>query len=203
MASWVAITKLGDIIATMPVFGVCLAWLIWEKAWRPALWWCLLFLGGLALVAATKIAFAGWGLGIRSLDFTGFSGHAMRSTAVMPVFLYMIARSWPPVFHISGVIAGLLFGLLVTVSRLVLDVHSVSEAVSGFVLGGLVAFGFIHILRRTWGLGLNRWLIAIGVIAMTSASAAEPAPTESWVQKIAVHLSGRERPFTREDWKND
>ena len=200
MASWVEITKLGDMNATMPVFASCLAWLLKDRAWRMAFWWCFFFLGGLALVAATKIAFAGWGIGIRSLDFTGFSGHAMRATAIMPVFLYLILNKSTPTVRNIGVVLGLLFGLLITVSRLVVHAHSVSEAISGFVLGAIVGIGFIRIARQLANPTFNAWLVALSLFALTASPAAKPAPTETWVGKISVHLSGRDRPFTRSDW---
>jgi hypothetical protein len=47
-----------------------------QAAWR----WALLFGITGAIVCASKLAFMGWGMGIRELDFTGFSGHTALST---------------------------------------------------------------------------------------------------------------------------
>ena len=33
------------------------------------------------VVCISKLAFMGWGIGIREIDFTGFSGHTALSTA--------------------------------------------------------------------------------------------------------------------------
>ncbi|MFC6518687.1 hypothetical protein ACFQAT_01865 [Undibacterium arcticum] len=79
------ITSVGGITVMAPAAIAITVWLVVERSWRVALWWCLLFAAGMGLVVATKIAFIGWGIGIRSLDFTGFSGHSMRATAVIPV----------------------------------------------------------------------------------------------------------------------
>src|SRR5438445_2386701 len=110
MLIWMTITKLADTTVMVPVAAACAAWLVCGRAWRMALWWCLLFTMGLALVAATKIAFVGWGIGIRSLDFTGFSGHAMRASAVMPVLFYLLLQKAPPFARTSGVLLGIVFG---------------------------------------------------------------------------------------------
>lgn len=200
MFSWSLVTRLGDMNATMPVFLACLGWLFGRKAWRLAWWWIVLFLGGLSLVAATKIAFAGWGIGIRALDFTGFSGHAMRFAALAPVLLYLAVSNSSPSKRALAISVGILFGCLIALSRLVVHAHSVSEAASGFLLGTLVAAAFIGLARKHRLPRLNTWLI-LAIVAFVSASpAAKPAPTYTLVQKIAVNLSGREKPFTRADW---
>ena len=85
MISWSGITHFGDVAITSLIALAIAAWLLAEDEKRLALWWSVLFGAGLGVVVATKMAFIGWGIGIRSLDFTGFSGHTMRSAAVMPV----------------------------------------------------------------------------------------------------------------------
>ena len=90
MIPWMEITRFGGIVVTAPAAAAITAWLMMGRAWRLAAWWCVLFIGGMALVVATKIAFIGWGLGIQALDYTGISGHAMRATAVYPVLFYLV-----------------------------------------------------------------------------------------------------------------
>src|SRR5690606_18067772 len=116
---------------------------------RLALWWSVLFGGGLALVVATKMAFIGWGLGISSLDFTGFSGHAMRSAAVMPVLFYLLLQRAPRAARAVAALLGLAFATLIGISRLVLQVHSTSEVVTGWLLGAGVAFAFLMVANNT------------------------------------------------------
>ncbi|MHB0992551.1 MAG: phosphatase PAP2 family protein [Burkholderiales bacterium] len=175
------------------------AWLALNRAWRLVMWWILLFIGGMGVVVATKIAFVGWGLGIRSLNFTGFSGHAMRATAVAPVFFYMLLEKSPRIYKIAGVIAGLAFGILISYSRLVVHAHSVSEAVTGFLLGGAVALVFIGIIDR-YRLELNSWIIVLSVAVLLASPAIPPAPTQRWITKTALYLSGHSSPYTRANW---
>ena len=130
MDSWINFTHFGGSTVMLPAALVITAWLIVGRAWRMAFWWCGLFCAGLLLVLATKIAFVGWGVGIRAIDFTGVSGHAMRATAVMPVMLYLILQKTPRPVCAAGVLLGFVFGVLIGRSRLIVNAHSMSEAVA-------------------------------------------------------------------------
>jgi len=181
---------------------VVTAWLIAGRAWRMVFWWCGLFGLGLLFVLATKIAFVGWGVGIRSIDFTGISGHSMRATAVMPVMLYLILQKTPRLVCTAGVLLGLLFGVLIGISRLILNAHSISEAVAGCVLGAIISLGFILITRHSPKPVLNRWLIALSLLIVFGATRyTEPVPTQRLIRGVALYLAGHERPYIRATWK--
>ena len=177
------------------------AWLALGRAWRLALWWCALFIGGMALVVATKIAFVGWGLGIRSLDFTGFSGHSMRAAAVAPVLLYLMLQKTPRYARIMGVMLGLAFSILIAVSRLQVHAHSVSESVAGWVLGAAVSLGFIWIMSAKPKVELHPWLILLSLLGLLVTPYAEPTPTQRWITNAALNLSGHNRPYIRVTWR--
>jgi membrane-associated phospholipid phosphatase len=201
MISWMKITSFGGITVMAPAAIAITAWLVVGRAWRMALWWCLLFTTGMSLVVATKIAFIGWGIGIRSLDFTGFSGHSMRATAVIPVLFYLILQKAPPIARASGVSLGIVFGVIIGISRLVLHAHSVSEVVAGCILGGMVSLSFIWILGHSQRFVPYRALLALSLIALLAPPYAEPAPTQRWITGVALYLSGHDRPFVRHGWK--
>lgn len=177
------------------------AWLALNRAWKLVMWWILLFIGGMGLVVATKIAFVGWGIGIRSLNFTGFSGHAMRATAVAPVFFYMLLEKNSRPYKIAGIITGLAFGVLISYSRLVVHAHSVSEAVTGCLLGGAIALVFIGIIDQC-KLELNRWVIVMSIAVLLASPSIPPAPTQRWITVTALYLSGHSSPYTRANWRN-
>src|SRR4051794_7334239 len=92
MNDWTDLTRFGDVTITTLLATAIAAWLFAEDEKRLALWWTLLYGGAMGVVIATKMAFIGWGIGIRALDFAGFSGHAMRAAAVMPVLCYLILQ---------------------------------------------------------------------------------------------------------------
>ncbi|QRX82858.1 phosphatase PAP2 family protein [Glaciimonas sp. PAMC28666] len=197
MFPWLGITKLADTTMMLPLAAACAVWMVCGGAWRMAFWWTLLFGLGLTVVAASKIAFIGWGIGIQSLDFTGFSGHAMRTTAVMPVLFYLLSQKLPLRTRTAGVILGIALGVFIGISRLAVQVHSVSEVISGCLLGALVSIGFIWTSRTLTKPVLRRWLIALSLIVLIPVPMAKPAPTDHWLQVISLSLSGHKKPFER------
>lgn len=201
MLPWTSITHLADTVVAVPAAIAIAVWLSAGRAWRMAAWWTILFTLGLTLVAATKIAFAGWGIGIRSLDFAGISGHAMRATAIAPVIFFLLLQKSPRMLRILGIMAGLLFGLLVAASRIAVHAHSLSEVVAGCLLGAAISLGFIRIARSSLRPEVNRWIVAASFVALLPVSHAEPAPTVSWIYGVALYLSGHDRPHVRSTWE--
>ena len=96
LIGWQRLTLLGDVAVMLPLAVSVAVYLIAARARRTALYWCCWFGGAMIFVVISKLAFIGWGLGIASLDFTGFSGHAARVCAVFPMLGYLMARkkSW-------------------------------------------------------------------------------------------------------------
>ena len=201
MIPWNAITFIGDSVVLLPAATLLLVWMLLGCAWRMAFWWCMLCGAGLTLVAATKIAFIGWGVGLGHLDYTGLSGHAMRAAAVLPVLGWALQAGWPvridARWRLLPIVAGALAGIVVSISRVVLQEHSISEALLGWVLGCVTAFAFIALAQTLTLPRRNPWILALSMLAMLPASHAEPAPTNRWITAAALYLSGHERPFLR------
>ena len=198
MISWNNITGLGDAVVLMPTAAAIAGWLLCGRAWRLALFWCLLFSLGLTLVLVTKIAFVGWGIGIPALDFTGLSGHAMRACAVMPVLASLIVHGRSPGLRTAVLTAGYALALMISVSRVMVHAHSMSETIGGCLLGLLVSAIFVRLSRSDHGRSLPRWLLALGLLALLPTSQARPAPTARWIQEIALYLAGHERAYQAE-----
>lgn len=199
---WNGISFAADMSLMGPA-GVAIAlWLLVSRQWRLVLSWSLWYGGGLLLVVLSKLAFIGWGLGSSALDFTGFSGHAMRAGAVFPVLLYVLLQRAPRPWRLAGVLLGVAFAVLVAISRVIVQAHSVSEAVSGCVLGLVTAAGFIWTARGSVDYTISRALVLASLGGMVLLSfKAEPMPTELWLQKLALAMSGHEQVFSRADWK--
>lgn len=201
MISWLELTSFGGIVVTAPAAAAITAWLMMGRAWRLAAWWWVLFIGGMTLVVATKIAFIGWGLGIRGLDFTGISGHAMRATAVYPVLFYLVLLRTTPLVRMLGMTTGFGVAIAIDISRVVIHAHSISEAVAGFMLGGLISVVFLRSAASLKAFPVSRWALAAGLLAVVAASYLKPVPTEGWIEDVALALSGHDQPFTRAGWK--
>ena len=80
--NWQLISFFGDSTVLLPSAAALFIVLMLRKTSRLLAWqWSLLFGITGAIVCASKLAFMGWGLGIRELDYTGFSGHSALSAA--------------------------------------------------------------------------------------------------------------------------
>jgi membrane-associated phospholipid phosphatase len=201
MLPWHLLTRLGDLMVMAPAAVAILIWLCMAKEQRLALWWIGLLGGATALTVATKIAFIGWGAGIHALDFTGFSGHAMRAMAILPVLCYLILQKSPSTVRTCGVLFGFAFALCICVSRLMLHSHSVSEVIFGGLLGAAVSTSFLGLCGALKTQVLNLSRIALSMVVLFAASCAGPAPTQEWLTDAALFFAGHDKPFGRTGWK--
>ena len=198
---WYAITNLGGAGLAVPLALAIALWLGAGYSLRMAASWLLMIGVAIGLVTVTKVAFLGWGVGIREVDFTGVSGHAMLSTAVYPVaFFLMLQRARHP-WRLVGVVGGLATGVAVGLSRVALDAHSPSEAVAGCVVGALTALAFV---RCWWGAQpgqLSAAAVTVSLAAITIALHGVHVPTHRWVTHLALKVSGHGKPYVRARWK--
>jgi membrane-associated phospholipid phosphatase len=184
MFFWMYFTKLADTNVMMPLACLLAGWLAYWHCWRAAVRWLLLFGAGLTIVVASKIAYIGWGLGIASLDFRGFSGHAMRAAAVAPVFFLLAVQSRARTITAASLLAAVAFAIAIGVSRLILHQHSLSEVIGGLALGGAIAAGVLSVERSTRSLPWNPAVATGCILIIVVGMAARPAPTERWIEKI-------------------
>jgi len=196
--AWHVLSRLGEAQILLPLFALASGWLWRREPWSPVLrdWW--LSLGAVTLLTtASKIAFLGFGWGIASLDFTGFSGHSMFSAAILPVLgglaLHVRGRAG------LGVMAGWALALAVAVSRVKVSAHSPSEALSGLLLGSMTSAWTLR-RRRLDRLSIPHWMSALALAVLLSMPwVAPPSRTHDWVTRLSLALSGRSRPYTRAD----
>ena len=200
MFIWEKITFLGDSVVLLPAAFFIAVWLFVNGSRHLAALWCELLGAALFIVIASKIAFIGWGVGIQSLDFTGFSGHAMRAAAVLPVVPVVVLQRVSPQVRTGATAAAIFLAGLICISRVAVGAHSVSEVVGGAALGALVSTGFIWLARGRLSQIQHRWLIAASLLGMLGTSHAEPAPTHRWMIGVALYLSGHDRPYDRSHW---
>jgi membrane-associated phospholipid phosphatase len=197
MAFWTLITNFGDSAVMLPAAATIAVWLAAGGAWRAAFVWVSAFGAGAVLVAATKIAFLGWGIGSSRLDFTGISGHTMLTTSVMLTAIHLLSRGLPQRHRLVLLAIGLAGTLAVGVSRLALEAHSASEVCAGLAIGGLVAGGFALSSRRlappTLAPGLMIAVLAVVCVAMHG----HQAGAQGLIVRLAVYLSGHGAVYTR------
>jgi membrane-associated phospholipid phosphatase len=219
MFSWYHLSALGGLNVTALLAVAIAAWLVGARCWRLALAWCLLFGAALMIAAASQMAFLGWGIGVRSLEFTGFSGHATRAAAVFPVALFLLlerrglrredrrhavrpeapdrrAGSW---LH-AAVIAGALLAVAVAIARVKVGAHSASEAAAGCLLG--LACAALFIARTRVAGDRSPQPLLLGLLAATVLlPRADPIHSHQWLTAAALKLSGSDRVWLRRDWQ--
>ncbi|CAM2157239.1 phosphatase PAP2 family protein [Paraburkholderia tropica] len=198
---WISITNLGGAGLTLPLaLGIAL-WLLTGYSWRMAASWLLLLGASIGLVTVTKIAFLGWGVGVRSYDFTGLSGHAMLSTAVYPVAFFLMLQGSRTALRATGVAIGLAVGIAVGTSRVVLVAHSPSEAVTGCIVGALTALAFVVYWWKTPSTRISAAVVTLSLAVLAFAVHDVRVPTHRWVTNLALTVSGHNQPYVRAKWK--
>ncbi|HBC8967949.1 TPA: phosphatase PAP2 family protein [Raoultella ornithinolytica] len=202
--NWQWVSFFGDSTVLLPSAAAVFMVLFLRRPSRQIAWqWGLLFGITGAIVSASKLAFMGWGIGIRELDFTGFSGHTALSTAFWPIFLWLLCTRGSIALRRTAMVMGYLLAGLVGYSRLAIHAHSPSEVIAGLLLGACGSALFLLLQRNSsrvidvqlsWGGVLS--LIIIPVVLLNIGT---KAPTQSLLGEIAVKLGPLEKPFTRAD----
>ena len=208
---WFAVTRLGEAQILLPAFLAGALWLAFARpagaygrlaqgnphahdhpARLSALRWVGAVVANTAVVTASKVAFLGWGIGSATLDFTGFSGHSMYATSILPVLAAIVAGR-------RGAIVGALAAVLITYSRVKLGAHSWSEAISGMALGAAAAgWTLADYLAHPGAVRAPWWLpLLLGTWLALLAVKAPPSRTHGLVVALSLKLSGHHRPYTR------
>jgi membrane-associated phospholipid phosphatase len=198
--AWQLFTRLGEMQILLPALLLAALALWRQRAGRPlAAWWLGALAGAALLTTMTKVAFIGWGIGSAALDFTGVSGHAMFAAAVYPLLLGALA---PPRWRWPALALGALLAVGVGASRVVVDAHSVSEAVAGVVLGGAVSA--LALARAgLWRVGLSVWVPAVmAAWLLVTPTLAPPSNSHELVTRLALALAGHEQPHLRGQWRH-
>ncbi len=208
---WYAVTRLGEAQILLPAFIAGALWLAFARpagargrmaqgnahahdhpARQSALRWVAAIFATTVVTTLSKVAFLGFGFGIAALDFTGFSGHSMYATSILPVLAAIVGGK-------RGAIVGLLLSLLITYSRVDLGAHSWSEALAGLALGAAAAWWTLaDYLAHPGAVRAPWWLPVLLAVWLTLLPMrAPPSRTHSLVVAISLKLSGRQRPYTR------
>lgn len=207
---WKWLTRFGELGIVLPLALAVAAWLLLAaRSLRPAIAWMVPLGIAAALTTASKIAFIGFEYGLPSINFTGFSGHAMFAAAVYPVLAYAVVtrRGHDPAAggHGRGLVwgavaAGWLLALLIAYSRVRVGAHSYSEIVLGCALGSAASAAALYWLRATASQLHARW-IAVGIAAWLAVMPIQASPSRSHdlVTRIALAVSDRDEPYTRAD----
>ena len=196
-AGWQLITHLGSASLLMPILAITATGL-WRAGQENAVRvWLMALALGVAITVASKILFLGWGMGIAFLDFTGVSGHTLLASSILPVLFFSVEGGTKPRVRTVSLWLGLAFSLAVGISRIVLGMHSPSEVVAGWLLGLAISGAVLKALENLGprqGYMLLPFLVLFLAFGSTTSSY---LPTHDMEIRLALLLSGRDKPFTR------
>lgn len=202
--AWVQVSRLGEAQILLPALGLALLWLARRPGGgRLATAWLLAVGVTAAVTTVSKVGFIGFGLGIATLDFTGFSGHSMFAAAILPLLLRLAGGPLGPPARRALLGLGWTLAWAVAVSRVAVGAHSWSEVLTGFALGSAATAAALA--AGAWPAGrLPRWtpvlLLAWGLLAVWGAP---PSRTHDLVTRLSLALSGRAQPYLRWEMHRD
>ncbi len=195
--AWWVITHLGSSSLLLPALVLVLGGL-WEGGARHvARGYLLRIVAAVLITVISKCLFFGWGIGIAALDFTGISGHTLLATSILPLLLRGVP--WPALQALGlGAAVGWALAIAVGISRVVVNAHSVSEVVAGWMLGAAVSWPILRALGTT---SLTHWASKLAPLALLLAfhsSSATYLPTHALEVRLALWVSGQGKPFMRQ-----
>jgi membrane-associated phospholipid phosphatase len=195
---WSVVTQLGSLSLLLPILLLqCVA----LRSSRPQLVrnWLLAFGLGAGLTLCSKFLFIGWGLGSETLDFTGISGHAVFASSMYPVMFTLYSPQGHLALRKGAFGLGFALAVAVAVSRVVMGAHSMSEVVAGTAVGLVVSLAALSAFRvAPAGSWVTRFAPLLVLLLALDPVASQFLPTHSWEVKLALWVSGHERPFTRQ-----
>jgi membrane-associated phospholipid phosphatase len=183
---WPVFANIGDAAVTLPVAVVCSAWLALADR-RLALRWLILLGAGMGLVGLTKVLYAGWGIEFAPLDFRVISGHTMLSTSIWAVTLSLLLRGRSQRLAL-GASLGLVIGALTGLARVFDLSHTMSESVSGWLVGSVVAVLFLRACAQTSLERLRPVTAGIGVVLVSVLAYGHSAPFQGLIDGHAPSL---------------
>lgn len=195
---WQVLTHIGSASLILPVFAIAATALWWTGQKKAAMVWLMALVLAVALTLATKILFFGWGIGIAAINFTGISGHTLLATSILPVLLAWLTGENKSRPTLTGAFAGLLLAVIVGLSRLVLGAHTISEIVPAWIIGFVVSNLTLRSLDTQNACPSPVRLSPLLFLLSFTAAGSSYLPTEDWEIKLALMMSGRERPFNRQ-----
>lgn len=185
----------------LPAAIVIGLWLWFNASRRAACLWGSVLLSVYAVVAASKILYKGWGVGIDSLDIAVFSGHAMNACLISTVGLSLLARQWHPALRWPAAVAGLFASGWFSVSFIAPAVHPLPEAIAGALAGSVAALVFLVRLERLEAEPIPLSAIAMGAMVIILCAGIPKVTAESLLNQCAIAISGASHAFKRPDWQ--
>lgn len=186
--------QLGDSDFAVPLSAALVAGLAASGSHAQALRFGLSFAAVLILVAATKVAWLGWGTGVALLDYQALSGHAAVVSALYPFLAWVLLRPLGSSIAWGAMALCLLLAAGVALLLVLHDEHSSAEVTGGLLVGASASVASTcHARHRPASLGLPALALALLVWALCTW-AMQYAHIGYWLIRLALSLSGNSAP---------
>lgn len=129
------LTDFGDAAIILPMAAIIAIWLLLARPRPLSMWWCFCFCGSAISVWLAKLIFATAPVVIGSFSLRSPSGHACTSATLYGMIAIIFNVSSTNLLRpvtialMAAVVGG------VTLSRVVLQMHSLSDALAGALIG--------------------------------------------------------------------
>jgi membrane protein DedA with SNARE-associated domain/membrane-associated phospholipid phosphatase len=170
----VVLTELGDAAVTIPVAAVVLAWLLWRRAWRDALYWLSAMGFGALAVVIIKLALkvprpVPLYSGAEAYSFP--SSHATLSTVIYGLLAVLAAPAFSARWRWLPYATAVLMVIGISFSRLYLGAHWLADVTAGLALGTVwISLLAITRERRQSTPAASRGLVVVALVAFVAAA---------------------------------
>ncbi|GGY04967.1 phosphatase PAP2 family protein [Paludibacterium paludis] len=179
---WPWLSRLGDSSVMLRTGLVIALGLLARREWR----WPLYLILAMSVTVVSKILYLGWGIGIDSLAFRGFSGHSQMAAAILPLLAAGLA---PRGIRAQMFALGMALAFLVGISRLEVHAHTPSEVAGGLALGYAVSLAAARRALPAWtGLPVACRALA-GLVTLWYFVHFVPAPTQGIIGRLSLELA--------------
>lgn len=200
------LSELGDAAVVVPVVLVVLAWLIWHRLWRTALYWLAAVGGAEVIVKLLKLVLHRarpnpFAAGIESFSFP--SAHATLAMVAYGFLAFLLCEDQRHRTRVAILLTATIAVTLIAVSRLYLGVHWVSDVVAGLSLGlgwvAVLAIGYS--LRKNQPIGSTRLM---GIVVITLLAGATLHIVRQHKADVALYEPARHvGRMTAAQWHSD
>lgn len=190
--SWNVLTYFGDSMLLLPTGVIIALFMAWKVSGKltPSAWLVIFGITGL-IVSVSKLLFLAWGIGSVTYNFTGFSGHTTMSATVWPVLLWLLSGGYHRNVHRVMIAVGYIIPVMIGISRVVIGAHSVSEVVTGLIIGVTASSLFLITHRNR---SINAFtvpqLAMMLIVPLILVSTGKQATTQGMIEQIAAHITG-------------
>lgn len=182
----VVLTDLGDSAVLGAIVIVVAAYLWIARCHRTALVLAGALVAGAVGIGLLKTAFLGCGIHVGKLTIRSPSGHAGLSCAVLGTLASVMAGQLAGWRRLLPYIALVPLIATITATRVLLNYHSVSEALVGLLMGGAVAALAHVMLRREPKPVFNKRGLVLVVIAVSILLDGVRLPAEECIHLLAT-----------------